>query len=138
MPALAKPNFSGDWKLDATKSTFGQMPAPSSMAAKITHDDPKLINHVKMSGDNGDFETDSKYTTDGQESANEMFGSPVKSTVKWDGDTLSFDTKGSFGGNDFSMQDKWTLSADGKTLPMLRHFKSGMGEGDQKLVFVKQ
>jgi hypothetical protein len=62
----------------------------------------------------------------------------MKSILKWDGDTLQIDSKGQFGDNEFSMQDKWTLSADGKTLTMVRTFKSAMGEGQQKLVFDKQ
>jgi hypothetical protein len=138
LPALAKPNFSGDWKLNVAKSSFGQMPAPNSMTTKIIHEDPKLTSHVKQSGEMGEFEFDSTYTTDGKECSNDMFGNPIKSTLKWDGDTLVIDAKGQFGGNDFTMQDKWTLSDDGKTLTIVRLFKSSMGEGEQKLVFEKQ
>jgi hypothetical protein len=45
LPALAKPNFSGDWKLNASKSTFGQMPAPDSMTYKITHTENHPYRH---------------------------------------------------------------------------------------------
>jgi hypothetical protein len=138
LPVLAKPNFSGEWKLNVSKSSFGQMPAPSGMTNTITHEEPKLTSHVKQSGEMGEFEFDSSYTTDGKECSNDMFGNPVKSTLKWDGDTLVIDAKGQFGGNDFTMQDKWTLSDDGKTLTIVRLFKSSMGEGEQKLVFEKQ
>ncbi|HYW47362.1 MAG TPA: hypothetical protein VE959_31125 [Bryobacteraceae bacterium] len=138
LSALAKPNFSGEWKLNTSKSEFGQMPAPNSMSSKITHEDPKLKNATKQSGGQGDFEFEANYTTDGKECTNDMFGNPMKSTLKWDGDTLEIDTKGQFGDNEFTMQDKWTLSADGKTLTMIRTFKSSMGEGQQKLVFDKQ
>jgi hypothetical protein len=138
LPVLAKPNFSGDWKLNVSKSSFGQMPAPSSMTDKITHEDPKLASHVKQSGERGDFEFDANYTTDGKECTNEMFGSPIKSTLKWDGDTLVIDTNGKFGDNDFTAQEKWTLSDNGKTLTIIRHFKSSMGEDEHKLVLEKQ
>jgi hypothetical protein len=138
LPVLAKPNFSGDWKLDLSKSSFGQMPAPGSMTNKITHEDPKLTSHTRQSGEQGDFEFESTYTTDGKECSNDMLGNPVKSILKWDGDTLLIDAKGKFGDNDFTMQDKWTLSSDGKTLTIVRVFKSSMGEGEQKLVFEKQ
>lgn len=138
LPVLAKPNFSGDWKLNVSQSSFGQMPAPSGMTNKITHADPKLASHVRQSGDQGDFEFDSNYTTDGKECTNEMFGSPIKSTLKWDGDTLLIDSKGQFGDTEFTGQEKWTLSDDGKTLTITRHFKSSMGEDDHKLVLEKQ
>jgi hypothetical protein len=138
LPALAKANFSGDWKLNTSKSSFGQMPPPSSMTSKITHEDPKLKNQVKQSSDMGDFEFESNYTTDGKECTNEMFGGPQKSTLKWDGDTLLIETKAKFGDNEFTMQDKWTLSDGGKTLTIIRLFKSSMGEGEQKMVLDKQ
>jgi hypothetical protein len=138
LPVLAKPNFSGDWKLDLSKSSFGQMPAPGSMTNKITHEDPKLASNTRQSGEQGDFEFESTYTTDGKECSNDMLGNPVKSILKWDGDTLLIDAKGKFGDNDFTMQDKWTLSSDGQTLTIVRVFKSSMGEGEQKLVFEKQ
>jgi len=67
-----------------------------------------------------------------------MFGSPIKSTLKWDGDTLLIDAKGQFGDTEFTGQEKWTLSDDGKTLTIVRHFKSSMGEDGHKLVFEKQ
>jgi hypothetical protein len=48
------------------------------------------------------------------------------------------DSKGQFGDSEFTGQEKWTLSDDGKTLTITRHFKSSMGEDDHKLVFEKQ
>ena len=62
----------------------------------------------------------------------------MKSTLKWEGDTLVIDAKGKFGDNDFTLLDKWTLSDDGKILTIVWLFKSSMGEGEQKLVLEKQ
>jgi hypothetical protein len=139
LPALAKPNFSGDWKLNTSKSTFGEMPAPDSMTYKITHAEPKLTTASKQSSQMGDFEINATYTTDGKECTNEGFGgSTTKSVVKWDGDALTIETKGQFGDSDFTMTQKWTLSDDGKTLTVAQTFKSAMGEGEQKLIFDKQ
>ena len=82
LPALAKPNFTGDWKLNASKSTFGQMPAPDSMTYKVKHDDPKLTADTKQSGQ-FEMEQHLNYTTDGKESTNEGFqGAPMKSVAK--------------------------------------------------------
>jgi hypothetical protein len=138
IPAFAKPNFTGDWKLNTSKSDFGQMPAPSSMTAKVSHEEPNLKVSYKMSSDQGDMEFASACTTDAKECTNEMFGQAVKSVMQWDGDTLVSEAKAKFGDNDFTMTEKWTLSADGKTLTLARTFKSAMGEGEQKLVFEKQ
>jgi len=138
LPAIAKPNFSGEWKLNTTKSTFGQMPGPSSMTSKIVHEDPKLKNTVKQSREQGEFETEANYTTDGKECTNQMFGTDMKSTVKWEGDTLRIESKTKFGDTDVTVQDKWSLAEDGKTLTIVRSFKSNMGAGEQTLVFEKQ
>ena len=138
LPVLAKANFSGDWKLNVSKSDFGPMPAPSSGSMKNTHEDPKLKVVSKQSSDRGDFEAEFNYTTDGKECTNEIMGNPMKSTLKWDGDTLVIDSKAKFGDNDFTMVDKWTLSPDGKTINVSRHFSSSMGEADSKLTFEKQ
>jgi len=135
----ATPDLSGEWKLNTSKSTFGQFPAPSSMVQKVTHAEPKLTVAVKQSSDMGDFEFSSNYTTDGKECTNTGFGgSENKSVLKWDGEALNIDTKGTFGDNSYTMKDKWTLSADGKVLTIARHFSSAMGELDQKLVLEKQ
>lgn len=139
LPALAKPNFTGDWKLNTSKSAFGEMPGPDSMSIKVTHDDPKLSTATKQSGQMGEFEMKASYTTDGKECSNEGFqGMTTKSVVKWDGDALVIETKGQFGDNEFTISQRWTLAEDGKTLTMTQTFKSAMGDGQQKLVFEKQ
>lgn len=136
--AQAKPNFSGEWKLNAAKSEFGPMPAPSKRTDKITHEDPTLKISTTSATPNGDFTVELNYTTDGKECTNEIRGNALKSTVEWAGDALVFKTKGSFGGNDISIIDKWTLADEGKTLIIGRHFKTPQGEMDQKMVMEKQ
>ena len=138
LSAFAKPNFAGDWKMNASRSDFGQFPAPSAMTQKVTHEEPSLKVASKMSTDNGDFEFESVYTTDGKECTNQFGPNPMKSTLKWDGDTLVIDTKGQFGDNEFTMQDKWDLADEGKTLTLRRHWSSSRGEMDQKINFEKQ
>lgn len=136
--AAAKPNFTGNWKLNTAKSDFGQFPAPSSMTQTVTHDDPSLKVATKMATDNGDFDFDSVYSTDGKETTNTFGPNEMKSVAKWDGDVLTTQTKGSFGDSEVTINDKWTLSADGKVLTIQRHFVSSQGEMDQKIVLEKQ
>jgi hypothetical protein len=135
----AAPDLGGSWKLNGSKSDFGQFPAPSSLTQKITHAEPNLKVETKMSSDMGDMEFSANYTTDGKETTNQGFGgSEAKCTAKWDGETLLMETKGAFGDTAFTMKDKWNLSEGGKVLTVLRHFSSAMGDADQKLVFEKQ
>ncbi len=137
-PAFGKPNFAGNWKLNVDKSDFGQFPPPASLTQQITHEDPAMKLTVKMSTDNGDFDFEMVISTDGKETTNTIGESEMKSVAKWDGDTLVVKTKGTFGDNEVTIDDKYTLSGDGKTLTQVRHFASAQGELDQKLIFEKQ
>jgi hypothetical protein len=137
--AQAKTDFSGTWKLNASKSDFGPMPPPDSMTETITHADPSLKANVKTTGGmQGDLAYDVAYTTDGKECVNHVADNEFKSTLHWDGDELVVETKGTFSGNEFTSKDRWSLSADGKTLSIARHLSSAMGEADMKTVFDKQ
>jgi hypothetical protein len=136
--AAAAPDFSGTWKLNNAKSNYGQMPPPTSMTQTIKHADPKLSVAMKQVRDEGEFEWEANYTTDGKESTNEIMGSPMKSVAKWEGDALVIETKGNFGGGEMTIKSRWTLSADGKTLTVDQQMASSMGEMTMKMVMEKQ
>ena len=136
--AQAKPNFTGEWKMNPSKSDFGPMPAPDKLVQKIEQKDPDLKVSTTKVNQQGEFNTEMKYTTDGKECVNQIRGNELKSTLTWDGDALKVNSKLNFQGADVAISDKWTLSEDGKTLNVQRHFASSMGEMDQKMVLEKQ
>jgi hypothetical protein len=136
--AQAKPNFTGEWKLNSSKSDFGPFPAPSAMTQKQTHDEPALKVQTTMVTDNGEFSWDSTYKTDDSETINRFGPNEMKSKAVWQNDTLTITTKGQFGANEITMEDKWDLSEDGKTITIRRHMASSQGELDQKLILEKQ
>lgn len=144
VPVIAadKPNFSGTWKLDAAKSEFGQFPAPDKYESVIDHQDPALNIKTTQAGQMGEFTTESKYTTDGKEFTNEDRRGKATGTAKWDGATLlvAVTRKVSRDGQEFEFKvdEKWTLSEDGKTLTVSAHVTSPMGEMDMKRVLAKQ
>ncbi|MBM3811189.1 MAG: hypothetical protein FJW20_06085 [Acidimicrobiia bacterium] len=136
--ALAKPNFSGDWKMDPAKSDFGPMPPPETLTMKIKHEEPAVEVKSHQVSVQGEMEGDSKYTTDGKECVNTIRSTEVKSTVTWEGEVLRMVSKLNFQGNDVTLDDKWTLSEDGKTLTIDRNISSAQGEFPMKTVLVKQ
>jgi hypothetical protein len=138
LQAQAKPNFSGNWKLNTAKSDFGAMPAPDSRTDIITHEDPDLKDSYTQSGQMGELTAEMKYSTDGKETTNSVRGNQIKTTAKWDGDELAIAGKTQFNGADVTLSDRWSLSADGKTLTIQRHVNSPMGETNQKIVLEKQ
>jgi hypothetical protein len=136
--AQAKSDFTGEWRLDVAKSDFGQMPAPQSAVQKIAHNEPNLKLVSTQVSSRGEFTSERNYTTDGKECVNKMRNSEVKSTLKWDGDTLVISSKFAFQDNEITTTERWTLSGDGKVLTVKSHFSSSQGEGDSTRVWNKQ
>jgi len=134
-----KPNFSGDWKMNAAKSDFGPVPAPTSYTRKITHADPSLTVEDTQTGTAlGDQHDTRTYTTDGKEISYQANGADVKSAASWDGGNLLINTKASIQGMDISIKDTWTLSEDGKVLTDSASVGTPQGDLVLKLVFEKQ
>jgi hypothetical protein len=134
-----KPNFSGEWVCDNSKSEFGPMPPPTSMTRKVDHSDPVIsYTEATVGGPQGDSTMTMKASTDGKETTNEMMGNPVKTTAKWDGNALVVSAKLDLQGNEITLTDKWTLSADGKVLTDARHIGTAQGEFDLTYVMNKK
>ena len=137
--AADKPNFSGEWVMDAAKSEFGPMPPPDSMTRKVEYNDPVLtVTQAQTGGAQGDQTTTSKYSTDGKESVNNMAGNEVKSTATWQGNSLVIASKLEVQGNELSLTSKWSLSEDGKVLTDVWHISTGQGDFDITYVMNKK
>ncbi len=136
--STAAPNFTGQWKMNPTKSDFGQMPPPSSIVMKITHEEPSLKISSSWTGDEGELKSDFTYTTDSKECTNTSPMGEMTSTLKWDGDTLVDESKTDYQGSAMTITSRWTLSEDGKTITEKTHYSGSMGEGDMKIVYDKQ
>ncbi len=141
LPAAdTKPDFSGQWKMNAEKSDFGPLPAPSSRTDKIEHKEPSLKMTRIQSSEQGETTSEWDCTTDGKECKVEIRGAPlrIKTTVRWDGDALAFDHKGSFNDMEVQIKEKWTLSEDRKVITIKRNLSSPQGEAEQTIVLEKQ
>ncbi len=136
--AFAAPNFAGEWKMNVAKSTYGPFPAPEKFTSKIKHEDPALTVENTQVGQQGEFTFTFNYSTDGKETANKIRDNEARSVAKWEGESLRVVTKAQFGGNDVTIDDKWTMGEDKKSFTMLRKFTSAMGEVEQTLLFEKQ
>ena len=137
--AMAAPNFSGDWKLNLSKSEYGQVPAPESVVRSIKHQDPVLEISTHQKGQAGDVMNSLKYTTDGKECTNTTQTGEVKGTAKWDGNKLVISSTRKIQTFDITSKETWSLSDDGKTLTILNHISlPQQGDFDVKQVFEKQ
>jgi len=137
--AADKPDFSGKWKLNASKSDLGQMPVPDKWEVTLEHKDPNVKSTTVTAGQMGERTMEAVYKTDGTETTNKGFGdSETKSTAKWDGSVLAIVTNMEFQGNKMTIESRWNLSADGKVLTMDQTMKSDRGEFNMKRVLDKQ
>jgi hypothetical protein len=134
----AKPNYSGTWKLNVSKSDFGPIPGPDSRTDVIEHNDPTLKVSTAQDGAQGKQEYTLNMTTDGKEATNTPGGLEVKSIGGWEANNLVMNIKLRLQDNDVAVKATWLLSEDGKTLTQNQHLSTAMGELDQKMVFEKQ
>lgn len=135
----ARPNFTGTWKLNLEKSNFGPTPAPESMVIKIDHKEPALaLVATRVEKGSAPDTVILKLTTDGKESSNTVHGSEVKTKLKWEGPVLWLDSLINIDGGTVSLKDKWSLSADGTTLTIARHYSGPEGEADIIYVLERQ
>ena len=136
--AVAKPNFSGWWTLNVSRSEFGTVPKPTSHVEQVTHNEPSLKVRTTQVGEMGEFTTDYSYTTDGTECLNKFRGIDRRSTARWDGDSLVIESRMDIEGNPLTVTERWTLSQDGKILSIHRHIKGPEGETDVKTILEKE
>lgn len=140
--AADKPDFTGTWKLDASKSDFGQMPAPEKMERVIDHKDPSIKIKTTQSTPNGERTMDTEYTLDGKEQKQETPRGTVMYTPKWEGSVVVIDSKRTMNVQGQTVEitgvERWSLSADGKSMTVDSKMVAPMGELTMKAVFAKQ
>ena len=132
----AKPNFSGEWKINVAKSNFGPLPPPSVMNRSIAHTEPALTIVEEQTSQLGDQKTTRKYVTDGSEITFDVQGMAVASSATWKEGVLLVVSRVDGAGLTFT--DRMTLSPDGKSLTSLIHITSAQGDIDITVVFDKQ
>ena len=132
----AKPNFSGEWKMNAAKSNFGALPPPTMISRTITHAEPSMTIVEVQESAMGSQNTTRKYVTDGSPTSFESMGATVATSAMWDEQVLlvvsSVDAIG------MTFHDRMTLSADSRTLTSHVKVASPQGDIEVTVVFDRQ
>jgi len=144
----AKPDFSGNWTLDKSKSDLGQFArgnlANASMSMSVTYKEPewKMVRHIDANGQN--IAQNYTYYTDGRGETNPgLLGSAqVKSKTKWEGTKLVSRSSTAItmrNGENLYIEttEKRELSADGKTMTITLMISSPQRPQTFKLVFTR-
>jgi hypothetical protein len=135
----AKPDFSGEWKLNAAKSEYGAMPAPEVLTRSIKHHDPVLEYKSYQKGQRGEATAEIKYTTDGKPCVNRVQDSEAKGSAKWVSDQLWIEYTLDYHGVSITSREIWELTDGGRTLVIRSQVNiPQQGEVDLKLVLDKQ
>jgi len=133
--AEEKPDFSGQWRMNAQKSDFGKFPMPSSITRTIVQKGPNLSVDTVERGASGEQTAHAMYRTDGVDTTNHFNTGEGTSHAFWDGQTLvirtSMKTKS---GVEVVMEERWGLSSDKNTLTTDSHIETSKGGADLKLV----
>jgi hypothetical protein len=132
------PDFSGEWTMNFEKSRFGEnYRAPAKWVDKVVQKEHELtVDRMELTHA-GKRTGQLFYTTYGKECSNDIAGNIVRSVVKFEGDELVFHHTSKFNGADIKLDDRWSLSPDGKTLSVKRHFEGNGIVADQVIVFDK-
>ena len=135
----AKPDFTGEWKMNPAKSDFGGMPAPQVVTRSIQHHDPALQYTSYQKGQRGESTTQIKYTTDGKPCVNRIQDSDAKGSAKWIGDDLLIEYTLDYRGISITSKEIWELADGGRTLVIRSQVNiPQQGQFDVKLVLDKQ
>ncbi|MDF2191261.1 hypothetical protein [Paraflavitalea sp. CAU 1676] len=135
-------NFSGDWKLNESKSELGEFGGFVARTLKVEQKDNAITITRTIPGFNGGDPVTSTLTVsyDGKITETEGFGgSKRKTTAKWSGDgsaltvdnTIKFDMDGQT--NEFKSTETWTIK-DG-TLSIVTYTNSPRGETTTKAFY---
>jgi methionine-rich copper-binding protein CopC len=131
--AQTKPNLTGTWKMNESKSKFVHN-IPSEITIKFDQKDSSFTESFTITENNGEHKADLKYTADGKETTNQIDNQAVQTTARWEGETLVIEVKFEQGN---LIIRKITISSDGKTMTMIVHRPEGENV-DDTVVLEKQ
>jgi len=139
------PDFSGTWRLDKSKSDFGEFSdRPLSKADAtlvVEHRDPELKIRRTLSLNGREELKEFAYYTDERGETNQatIGVGEVKSKTKWDGDRVVSEAhvtrRGQSGPYELDVTQKWQVSSDGKSLTNTTTISNQMGAQQVKLVY---
>ena len=138
-------SFSGEWKLDQSKSELGEFAGRAATSVKADQKDDAITVSKTTPGFNGGdpMTTTVTLTYDGKVAESEGFGGAKrKSTAKWSDDGKTFTISSNMvlerDGQSFEIKstENWTLTKDG-WLSIVTNSSSPRGEMTIKAVYTK-
>lgn len=141
--AQTKPNFSGNWTLDKSKSKLDERMRIESITIKAAQTATDLIvdRVTKREGMDEGKPLPFVYKLDGNESTETIAGLPTTTKATITGDKLDLTliriAKSQNGEIKLIMKETWTLADGGETLKVVRTTTTPSGEQTIEMVFTK-
>ena len=136
--AAQKPDFSGTWVMQADKSDFGMLPAPSARTDVIEHKGPSLVIKRTITAGGGENVVNLTLGIDGKTYKNPTPQGELTSTLAWEGNELVITNQVDTPQGAATIVDRLSISADGKTLTQKRNISISGQEIPQTIVLVRQ
>jgi hypothetical protein len=127
----AKPDFSGQWVINAAESDFGIIPPPQCRGLTLTHREPELVlEETRPDGITCGVRV--RYTTDGALVTYTADGTARRARLTWAGSQLVIVRMSD---DDVEMRIEASVSPDGKKLTRAFHVESPQGATDWTYVY---
>ena len=131
IPAPAKPDFSGQWVINAAESDFGIIPPPQCRGLTLTHREPEfVVEETRPEGARCGVLV--RYTTDGAPVTYTTNDTLMRARLTWAGTQLVINRTSDDG---VSMRIEVSVSPDGKKLTRAYHVESPQGAADWTYVY---
>jgi hypothetical protein len=139
LAAQGPPDLSGTWVLQLEQSDLGAMTGQlQARTDVIEHKEPSLKIKRTVRSTAGENISDLVYMVDGKPWKNTAGPTEITSTLRWEAGALVMVSTVPNPQGEVTITDRYTLSADGKTLTQARVLSLGGQEVAQKMVLTKQ
>jgi len=124
-------DFTGHWRQQTSSGTQRQL--------DIEQNGPSLLVKTIITNSQGTRRLEVKYLIGGPETSYKgLDGDEFRSSVRWDGSTLAFETVEHEGGRDIPEKTVWTLFADRNTLQAARQSAKSAKTTPSLTTYVRQ
>ena len=143
-PAV-RPDLSGTWTLNLSKSNYDQVPPPDDEILVFSRNGSNFSIATTSDNERGKEVYTLPFSTDGSETPTPKGTFADTATLQflstkgeWDGASLVLTQKITYQGGAGTLKSVFTLSPDGKTLTRAMHISVDQGEFDTTSVYDKQ
>ena len=123
-------DFSGKWVFTPAGSNLGNLPIQPDPFLEIAQTEAT----VRVASEFGDVAAKWTYALNGDETKYRIGSETRSSAVKWEGAALLINTLVS-GSKNYTIMDRWRLSADRSTLVVTRHVIRGLQETEGVMLY---